>query len=159
MGKEKISKTLKTTALDAAKASKERNDIRDLLKANFESISVWLFKQPASADDLKHHKELPANMVDPEFTATVQELRQTITAQMATPTMFNGKPLTGPRLTTLIGQVTTALNEGGIINVPSVYRAMEKETVSRVATECLRLFNEDFKLIKAGIYVYPVYAC
>lgn len=142
--KEKIPKKKvgKTGATDPAKAAKERNDIRDLLGNNFESINVWLFKQPASADELREHKELPVELIDPEFTATIRKLLAMVTQQMSEPTLFNGKPMTGPKLAALIRQVSSQLNEGGAINVPSVFRAMEKETVMRVGAEKLAEFKK-----------------
>ncbi len=92
--------------------------------------------QPATADDLRTNKELPATLVDPEFAEargsssgfaacrpslapqTVRELMTAITEQMAEPVIFNGAPLTGPRLAQLTHQVAKLLNEGSAISVP-----------------------------------------
>lgn len=148
MGKEKIVKKAKAVGAkandpnDPARAAKERNDIRQMLLDNFASISVWLLKQPATADDLRDNKELPSHLIDPEFSATVREMMTTVAKQLAEPTLFNNQPLTGPRLHQLISQVIKVLNEGGSINVPSVYRAMEKETLGKVAAECLAQFEK-----------------
>jgi hypothetical protein len=142
MGMEKVvKKVAQSGGNDPAKASKERNDIRGLLNDNFMSINVWLFKQPASADKLRETKELPESLIDPEFIGTVKELLATVTAQLAAPTHFNGNALSGPRLASLVVQVTEQLNKGGAINVPSVFRAMEKEAVLRVAAACLADFT------------------
>ena len=177
--------------LEAQKAIQERNDIRNLLHANFTSIHVWLLKQPASADDLKAHKEvraregarmharivhaqgarctraareggfgvaigiplilsravvcycslilqLPEHLVDPDFISEVQKLSVVLSAQLAVPSMFNGSVLSGPKIATLLHQITTSLNTNGAISVPSVFKAMEGETVSRVFDECVK---------------------
>ena len=47
----------------------------------------------------------------------------------------------------LLTQIANALNEGGLINVPSVFRAMEKETIERVAAECLAEYDATVKQI------------
>lgn len=120
---------------DAIKAIQERNDIRNLLHANFQSINVWLLKQPASADDLKAYRELPESLVDPEFTSEVQKLTVVLNQQLRTPTLFNGTYLNGVKITTLLQQITSNLNTNGAISVPSVFRAMENETVARVYAE------------------------
>jgi len=149
MQKEKVVKRVlsakdkaKPGGLDPSQAAKERNDIRDLLLRNFESIHIWLLKQPATADHLLAHNELPPDVIDPEFTATVREIFVTIVEQMRSPTYFNGSSLTGPRHVSLLAQITRSLNEGGVINVPSVFHAMEKETVDRVTEECLKIFSK-----------------
>jgi len=147
MAKEKVTPQLTKSGDNSSKAAKERNDIRDLLLQNFSSISVWLLKQPATADDLKTHAELPASLVDPEFVVTIKQLLYCVVGQMKSPTYFNGKPLTGPRLVSLMAQICTALNEGGTINVPSVYRAMEKEAVERVGNECINKFQKQIAQI------------
>jgi len=146
LGKEKVVKDLrsaggKNNGADPAKAAKERNDIREMLLDNFESINVWLVKQPASADDLRNYKEVPPHLIDHDFTSTVKSLLKKITEQMATPTYFHAQPLTGPRLQHLIHQVATAINEGGAVNVPSVYRAMETQVVSKTAVDCIAQFD------------------
>mmetsp|Transcript_46774 Transcript_46774/g.92036 ORF Transcript_46774/g.92036 Transcript_46774/m.92036 type:complete len:605 (+) Transcript_46774:76-1890(+) len=143
MGKEKIVKKAKqiASANDPAKAAKERNDIRQLLLDNFETITVHLFKQPATADELKEHKELPEELIDQEFIAGVNNLLTSVTKQMAEPTLFNGKPLTGPKMKSLMATVCKQVNEGGAINVPSVFAAMEKETVMRVGAACFQEFK------------------
>ena len=51
-----------------SKGAKERNDIRELLLENFESIQVWLFKQPGTADQLLEYPELPEELIDPDFS-------------------------------------------------------------------------------------------
>ncbi len=83
------------SAVDPAKAVKERNDIRQLLKENFASINVWLFKQPAEADVLMANSEVPEETIDPEFTATVKQLIATMAGQLSTPTLFSDRPLSG----------------------------------------------------------------
>jgi len=130
MGKEKLgTKSLKPTSNDPYKAAQERNDIRDLLIANFESINVWLFKQPSSPSNLRAHEELPEELVDPSFIQTCKRLLATVTGQLKRPKYFNGAALNGPKLRTLITQVCSQLNEGGAISVPSVFKAMESETL------------------------------
>jgi len=145
LGKEKIVKDLrsggKNAGADPAKAAKERNDIREMLLDNFESINVWLFKQPANADDLRNYKELPPHLIDPDFSATVKQLLKKIAEQMGQPTYFHGQALTGPRLQQLIHQVAQAINEGGAVNVPSVYRAMETQVVAKTAADCIAQFD------------------
>jgi hypothetical protein len=95
LGKEKVTKVLKAEEQREAKAAQERNDIRQLLLDNFESISIHLFKQPASPDDLREYKEVPDHLIDPAFSATVKELLMSVTQQLGTPTSFNGSNLTG----------------------------------------------------------------
>jgi len=153
MGMEKVPKSLKTAPgqLDATKAAKERNDIRQMLLDNFQSVNVWLFKQPASADDLRNHKDLPASLVDPDFVKDVNSLLLSILPQLREPTLFQGKALTGPKLLSLIGQVSLALNEGGIVNVPSVYRAMEREQVNKQARLALAAFEKVTEHIRQNL--------
>lgn len=156
LGKEKIvkkAKTVNSSANDPSKAAKERNDIRQLLIDNFQSITIHLFKQPANADELKDHKELPEELIDPEFVETVSQLLCKVTEQMKEPTLFNGKPLTGPKLKTLITTVCKQVNEGGAINVPSVFRAMEKETVMRIGGLCYNGFKKAAEAIRVRLPV------
>ena len=122
--------------LEAIKVIQERNRIRDLLLDNFESIHVWLFKQPASADDLKSHRELPEDVVDPEFVQEVNRLSIVLASQLRQPTLFGGSAVTGPKVQTLLTQITASLNVSGSISVPSVFRAMENEQASAVLREC-----------------------
>jgi hypothetical protein len=140
---------------DPLKAAKERNDIRELLNENFQSVNVWLFKQPANADQLREHKELPENLIDPEFGVTVKELLAVITQQLASPTKFNGNNLTGTRVQSLLKQVATQINTGGAVNVPSVFRAMEKETVLRTAEAVYEEFKKELDKIKTRLPVSP----
>jgi hypothetical protein len=44
--------------------------------------------------------------------------------------------LTGPRLAACLGQLTTTLNEGSVVNVASVYRNMERANVDAVFLKC-----------------------
>lgn len=133
---------------DAIKAVQERNDIRNLLHENFESIHIWLLKQPASADQLKSHRELPEEMVDPEFTREVQRLTVTLASQLRTPALFNGSSLNGVKVSTLLQQITTNLNTNGAISVPSVFKAMENETVNRVFKEVMEEMEKRVEKIK-----------
>lgn len=140
---------------DPLKAARERNDIRELLVNNFQSVNVWLFKQPATADQLRETKELPENLIDPEFAQTVKDLLCVITQQLASPTKFNGNTLTGPRVYSLLKQVATQINTGGAVNVPSVFRAMEKETVIRVGELVFEEFKKASEQIKARLPLGP----
>jgi hypothetical protein len=162
LGKEKVkkSKMLKATGakgggeggvMDGRAAAKERNDIRQMLLKNFSSIDVWLFKQPASAADLKAHKELPLNLVSPAFMEQVCALRASVISQMRTPRRFNGHTLTGPRLAGVVSQVVGALNDGGAINVPSLYRSMEHESVQRVCADVIATFNAFMKKARGNL--------
>lgn len=65
----------------------------------------------------------------------VHKLSVVLAAQLATPTNFNQTPLTGVRIATLLTQITSSLNTHGAISVPSVFAAMESETVQRVFAE------------------------
>lgn len=143
MGKEQVTKTktMKGGGTDPTKAAKERNNIRKLLKENFESVNVWLFKQPATSDELRQHAELPEEVIDNEFKETIRGLQHTITEHCSEPTFFNGTPLTGAMTGSLIRQVAESLNNGGCVSVPSVFRAMEKETVARITAKVLKEFN------------------
>lgn len=136
-----------TSGLDPVKAAKERNSVRKLLLENFESVNVWLFRQPANADVLLEADELTADKIDSQFLDTVNNLMRVIAKQLSTPTKFNGANLTGSKLNELLCQVCSTINEGDSINVPSVFRAMEKNTLDRVHRECLELFNQKSKAI------------
>lgn len=136
-----------TSGLDPVKAAKERNSVRKLLLENFESVNVWLFRQPANADILMEVNELTADKVDSQFLDTVNSLMRVISKQLSTPTKFNGTNLTGSKLNELLCQVCSTINEGDSINVPSVFRAMEKNTLDRVHRECIELFNQKSKAI------------
>jgi len=152
-GASSFSKADRDRELDANKAIQERNDIRALLLDNFQSIHIWLLKQPASADVLKAHKELPEELVDPEFTREINRLSVVLAAQMKAPAHFAGQVLTGTRVATLLSQITTALNTSGAISVPSVFRAMEDEAVHRVFTEVVA--RQDAKLSKLSA-AFPI---
>lgn len=155
MGKEKIpkkkGKKKKIGQHDIGRAIKERNDIRQLLLNNFESINVWLFNQPAEPNELQMYQELPEENVDEEFQKTAKNLLASITEQMTAPTKFNGMNISGPRLGSIICQVCMVLNKGGMVNIPSVFRSMEKERILRQLEEskkhfCLILKQEEDKL-------------
>jgi len=64
---------------------------------------------------------------------------------------FTGKPLTGARLASLLTQISTALNEGGQISVPSVYRAMEKEALDKIVAEGKKRFDKLIAQLKDGM--------
>lgn len=123
----------------------ERNEIRSLLKKNFESINVNLFKQPANPDQLKEHAELPEELIDVEFSNTLDELRDSIIEQTKEPRLFNGVILTGSRLAGILSNIVNIVNSGVDVNVPSVFRAMEQENVRKVQK---MIIDEFTKLIK-----------
>jgi len=120
----------------------ERNDIRSLLKKNFTSINVHLFKQPANPEHLKSHAELPQELIDSEFINTVNELRDQIAEQTKEPRRFNGVVLTGSRLCGVLTQIVDIVNKGVDVNVPSVFRAMEQETILRIVKVTLETFTK-----------------
>jgi hypothetical protein len=126
----------------------ERNDIRTLLIENFTSISVHLFKQPSSADNLKAYKELPQSLVDEEFVREVEQLQRKIGEQTAEPKEFNGMQLNGPKLAQLLQQIIQNLNEKGCINVGSVYRAMEKENITKITHDLLDKLENSINQLK-----------
>jgi len=126
-------------------AINERNDIRNLLNKNFESINVHLFKQPAEPDQLKNYAELPEDLIDVEFSNTLDELREKIIEQTTEPRLFNGVILTGTRLAGILSNLVEIVNSGVDVNVPSVFRAMEQEAVLRIVELALKEFS---KLIK-----------
>jgi hypothetical protein len=72
----------------------------------------------------------------------VQKLTVVLNEQLRSPTLFNGTYLNGVKVTTLLQQITTSLNTNGAISVPSVFRAMENETVGRVYGEVLEEWNK-----------------
>jgi len=155
MTMEKVKKALRKdddNSYDSAKTAQERNDIRQLLIDNFESINVWLFKQPAKHDDLRAHAELPDDMIDVDFMNNVTELFGTIAEQTGSPAKFNGKKLTGPGLAQLFGQLTGILNSGLDINVPSVFRAMEVERMYKVQSDVWAAFEKGAEAFKS---VFP----
>lgn len=130
-------------------AINERNDIRGLLKDNFESISVNLFKQPADPDQLKEHAELPQELIDVEFLNEIEVLREDIVQQTQEPRQFNGVTLTGSRLAAILPKVIDIVNKGVDINVPTLFRAMEQEAVQRTVKTSLTEFEKvlaEFKL-------------
>ena len=135
---------------DALKAVQERNDIRNLLHENFQSIHIWLLKQPASGDVLKQYRELPEEHVDPAFTSEVHRLQYVLTQQLQTPTLFAGSYLNGTKISTLLTQITQTLNTNGAISVPSVFKAMENETVNRVYKEIVDEFEKKIQKIKSS---------
>lgn len=154
MTEEKVKKTLRKEddhSYDGAKNAQERNNIRQLLIDNFASINVWLFKQPAKHDDLKVHAELPDHLIDVDFMNNVTELFTVIAEQTMEPSLFNGKPLTGPGLGQLFGQLTKVLNEGVDINVPSVFRAMEIERMYTVENASLSTFTNTVEQMKLSV--------
>jgi len=120
---------------EAIRAIQERNDIRSLLMQHFSSIHVWLLKQPADADTLKAHAELPESCVDEEFKIGIQRLSAVLSSQLSTPTRFHGADLTGERTCSLLQQICNQLNTHGSVSVPSVFGAMENESVQRIMKE------------------------
>jgi len=70
---------------DPAEAARDRNEIRRLVRANFESVNAWIFPQPADPDTLKEHAELPENLISEKFLGVTQSLFDCIASQTAQP--------------------------------------------------------------------------
>lgn len=112
---------------DPSESIRDRNEIRRLIKENFESVSAWIFPQPASPDTLKEYHELPQDKISKPFLAVTQRLFAAISTQTAEPRIFNGKLLDGPRVYELLQLLTDAINKNTVIDVPSIFRAMEQQ--------------------------------
>lgn len=137
---EEVVPRVKTIGYDPSPGIIDRNEIRRLVKAHFKSVSVWLFPQPAEPAVLKEHAALPPELVSEEFNEVVRELFDKIVAQTATPQLFNEKELDGPRLKELHELLIQSINTNLVIDVPSVFRAMETQRLhSALASALLRL--------------------
>ena len=69
-------------------------------------------------------KVLSHNMLSKAFNSKVSELRATLSAQLATPKMWAGRPITGPALAKLVPVVCEALNRNESVMPKSMYESM-----------------------------------
>lgn len=139
MDKEQVRRRLKPgIGVDPAVAAKERNDVRDLLLESFETIQVWLLKQPALPDQLRTHQELPEDRVDPEFVQQVKKILARVTKQL------NGKKIqaskdnftSGPGIADIISRACKQMNTEGCVRVLAPVEGMEREYASKIKQEC-----------------------
>lgn len=134
---------------DPAEAIRDRNEIRRLIKMNFESVHAWIFPQPSDPDTLKEHAELPAEMVSEDFQEVTQALFESIASQTSEPRPFNGKNLDGPRINQLQHLLVDCLNKQSIIDVPTVFRAMEQQRLYHARDTSLNILTQAASEIEA----------
>lgn len=69
-------------------------------------------------------KVLSHDMLSKAFHSKLSELRATLSAQLATPRVWAGRPITGPALAKLVPVVCEALNRNESIMPKSMYESM-----------------------------------
>lgn len=109
---------------DPSRSAKERNDIRQMLKSSFASINLWLLTQPGEPNQLKIHRELPEEKINPEFVGQVHELLHEIAQQLA-----ETQIMTGPNTATVLTRAMQQINKDGKVRILSTMEGMEREHI------------------------------
>lgn len=120
----------------------QRNRIRRILSESFESISVWGFPSPVDDATVLNRGEFSADDATAPFDDMVAGLRQAIRAQARECKSFNGKPLTGPLIASLMPEIARALNEGVDLLPKSLYEQSEQRTASLAKQACVDAFDD-----------------
>ena len=108
-----------------------RNQIRSDVKASFLSVNVWLFDAPTESTKALKTK-LSYEICSPIFKSQVKELRNVLSEQLKTPTMFANNPLTGQTVGLLVNQIAQSLNAGETILPSSAYVNMMKQELDKI---------------------------
>lgn len=120
----------------------QRNRIRKILSDSFESISVWGFPSPVKDANVLNRGEFDTRDVTGEFDALVTELRQAIRQQTKGTKGFNGSPLSGPIIASLMPEIAQALNEGVDLLPRSLYEQSEQRQAGLAKQACVEEFEE-----------------
>jgi GR25 family glycosyltransferase involved in LPS biosynthesis len=88
-----------------------RNEIRRLIRENFESIKIWLFPSP-----VQDTTNLTGNIIETEqltanFKQVLAEFRAHTAVQLAQPKLFNRQPLTAEIVGQMMPVLADALND------------------------------------------------
>eukprot|EP00050_Salpingoeca_kvevrii_P018039 m.70273 g.70273 ORF g.70273 m.70273 type:complete len:558 (-) comp7869_c2_seq1:2826-4499(-) len=109
-----------------------RNSIRAELKANFESMQIWLFPPPRT--DANDTTKILFVQRSELFMSRLGALRECICTQMLQPMEFNGQPLTGQTKAALVPVLIEAMNSTEkVIRPESAYGSMLKAEGSRAS--------------------------
>lgn len=128
-----------------------RNRIRRDILASFESIEVHLFEFPMErTSGLK--TELTFEMTTPTFRNQVKSLRESLAAQLSTPTKIGDMTLTGTGIQQIVGSAIEQLNSGKTVKLMSMYSSLLRSKVDQLRTgveadmrECLKRHLSDLE--------------
>ena len=108
------------------KAVSARNDIRNVLKDEFESLSVHFLPRPSGKVTVEDMAALPE----------VATLRATIAGQLAGgPKLFRGKPVTGTVAADLMPHLVETVNTSEEVSLKAAWVVVEEAMVARMLQE------------------------